>query len=287
MLNKMTSKDIFNKVKSSLANIYSTSEASNIALLLLEHTFQLKKQDIILQQASVLYDYELVEDALARLQQHEPIQYILGEAHFFGLDFAVSPAVLIPRPETEELVRLIIDENENREDLKILDIGTGSGCIAISLAKMLKKPAIFAIDISQDALQIARKNAKTNHTKVHFHQSDILEVPHDGTVYDIIVSNPPYIALAEKAFMQANVLDFEPTQALFVPDDNSLLFYEKITLFAQNNLGEGGKLYFEINERFGNEVVDLLKTSAYFAEIQLVQDLQGKDRIVTATRQAK
>lgn len=287
MLKKMTSKDIFNKVKSSLTNIYSPSEASNITLLLLSHTFQLTRHDILLEQSTKSYNYQLVEDYLARLQKHEPIQYVLEQSHFYGMDFAVSPAVLIPRPETEELVQLILTENDTKNELKILDIGTGSGCIAITLAKMLANAEVFAIDISQDALQIARKNAKANQTRVHFRQADILAVPHDDNIYDVIVSNPPYIALAEKVAMQANVLNFEPAQALFVPDDNPLLFYEKIKLFAEKNLCEGGKLYFEINEKLGKEVVDLLEISAFFAKIQLVQDLQGKDRIITATKQAK
>lgn len=283
MLQKMTNKDIFKQVKSSLANIYSDSEVSNIAFLLLEKILKINKKDIILNNIPTLCDFELIAEAVARLQQHEPIQYILGEAHFYGLDFAVSPAVLIPRPETEELVQLIVDENREKEGLKVLDIGTGSGCIAICLAKKLKRPEISAIDISEESLQIAKENAKRNEVKIDFQCVDILKDSFENIKYGIIVSNPPYITITEKEKMQANVLNFEPAQALFVPNDKPLLFYEKIAIFASNYLNENGKIYFEINENFGSEVVNLLHSLTCFTQIRLIKDLQGKNRIVTAT----
>lgn len=280
MLQKIRGKDIFNQVKSSLTNIYDEVEASNITFLLLEKLLKIRKQDVILNDACVV-DSEIVLQAISRLQQHEPIQYVLGEAHFFDFDFKVTPAVLIPRPETEELVALIIEENKEKENLIIVDIGTGSGCIAIVLAKKLKNPSVYGIDINTSALNIARENAQRNEAEVIFLESDILQNKLSMSA-DIIVSNPPYIRELEKAQMQTNVLDFEPSQALFVPDELPLLFYEKITTLAQRSLKFGGKLYFEINENFGHEVVSLLRLSNSFSEVKLIKDLQGKDRIVSA-----
>ncbi len=282
MLQKIRSKDIFNQVKRSLTNIYDEAEASNITFLLLEKLLKIGKQDVILNSDCAVADSEIVLEAISRLQQHEPIQYVLEEAHFYGFDFKVTPAVLIPRPETEELVALVVAENKEKERLTIVDIGTGSGCIAIVLAKKLKNPSVYGIDISTGALEIARENAQINEAEVIFWELDILQ----GIINikaDIIVSNPPYIRELEKAQMQANVLDFEPSQALFVPDELPFLFYEKIISLAQQSLKLGGKLYFEINERFGNEVVSLLHLSNSFNEVRLIRDLQGRDRIVSAT----
>ncbi len=300
MLQEISSKDIFNQVKSSLISIYEESEAQNISYWLLEKLFLLTKQEVMLDKKR-FEDADLLQtklsQAVARLLRHEPIQYILGEAYFYGLDFIVTPAVLIPRPETEELVQLIIQENAKQENLTILDIGTGSGCIAISLAKNLRNAQIYAIDISENALEVARENAKKQEVKINFLQSDILKIYENESEkvmlstenarflsdlrFDIIVSNPPYISELEKKKMHANVLDYEPSQALFVPDHTPLLFYEKIALLAQKQLKVNGKLYFEINEAFGNEVVSYLDSSD-FKQIRLIKDLQGKDRIVSS-----
>lgn len=280
MLQKIRGKDIFNQVKRSLTNIYDEVEASNITFLLLEKLLKIRKQDVILNDVCVVDD-EIVLQAISRLSLHEPIQYVLGEAHFFSFDFKVTPSVLIPRPETEELVALIIEENKEKENLIIVDIGTGSGCIAVVLAKKLKKPTVYGIDISTGALEMARENAQRNEAEVIFLESDILQAALSMSA-DIIVSNPPYIRELEKAQMQTNVLDFEPSQALFVPDELPLLFYEKIISLAQHSLRFGGKLYFEINESFGNEIVSLLQLSNSFHEVKLIRDLQGKDRMVSA-----
>lgn len=285
MLQKIRSKDIFNQVKNSLTDIYDEAEASNITYLLVEKLLKIKKQDVILNSECVVADSEIVWQAITRLRQHEPIQYVLEEAHFYGFDFKVTPAVLIPRPETEELVAVIIAENKEKENLTIVDIGTGSGCIAIVLAKKLKKARVYGIDISTSALEIARENAQKNEAEILFLEMDMLQNI-IAIKADIIVSNPPYIRELEKAQMQANVLDFEPSQALFVPDELPLLFYEKITAIAQHSLKLGGKLYFEINEKFGNEVVHLLCSSKGFDKIKLIRDLQGRDRIVSATYSA-
>jgi release factor glutamine methyltransferase len=288
MLQEIGSKDIFNQINSSLVSVYEETEAQNIAFWLLEKLLLLPKQEIMLNK-KVLQDMDLFQNnlsqALARLLRHEPIQYVLGEAYFYGLDLMVSPAVLIPRPETEELVHLIIQENHLHTHLVVLDIGTGSGCIPIVLAKSLSEATIYAIDISEKALDIAKKNAKKYHVFIHFLQIDILNenLLNDSfptnLVFDIIVSNPPYIREIEKEKMYANVLDYEPSTALFVPDDEPLLFYKKIAFFAQKRLKIGGKLYFEVSEYFGNEVIAYL-TFRGFKEIRLIKDLQGKDRIV-------
>jgi release factor glutamine methyltransferase len=282
MLQKIRSKDIFNQVKSSLTSIYEEGEASVITFLLLEKLLKISRQEVMLNSEYAQTNMTILLQAVSRLHLHEPIQYVLGEAHFYGFDFKVTPAVLIPRPETEELIALIVEENKEKENLTIVDIGTGSGCIAIVLAKKLKNPSVYGIDISTSALQIARENAQRNEAEVIFLEFDILQAALSMRA-DIIVSNPPYIRELEKAQMQTNVLDFEPSQALFVPDALPLLFYEKITSLAQQSLKFGGKLYFEINENFGNEVVSLLRLSNSFGEVRLIKDLQGKDRIVSAT----
>ncbi|GAB4189417.1 MAG: peptide chain release factor N(5)-glutamine methyltransferase [Thermoflexibacter sp.] len=262
--------------------VYEETEAQNIAFLLIAFLYQMKKRDILLNReiSDNQYNAKSLDAFIYRLQQHEPIQYVLGEAHFYGLDLKVTPAVLIPRPETEELVHLIIQENRHISSLNVLDIGTGSGCIPIILSKYLKNAQIHAIDISQEALAIAQKNAQANEAHIMFHQFDILSSDLEALpFFDIIVSNPPYIREIEKKYMQANVLHYEPVHALFVPDNQPLLFYERIAFLASKRLKKGGRLYFEINENFGKQVADLL-LSLHFKEVKTFKDLQGKDRIV-------
>ncbi len=278
----MPSKEIFSFIVQSLKAIYEEREAQNIAFLLIAFLYQMKKRDVILNReiSDNQYNEKSLHAYIYRLQQHEPVQYVLGEAYFYGLNLMVTPAVLIPRPETEELVHLIIQENRHVSSLSILDIGTGSGCIPIVLGKYLKDAEIHAIDISQEALAIAQKNAQKNEVHVLFHQLDILSSNLDSLpAFDIIVSNPPYIREIEKENMQANVLNYEPIQALFVPDNQPLLFYERIALLASKKLKKCGKLYLEINENFGTQVADLL-LSLHFREVKVLKDLQGKDRIV-------
>ena len=195
----------------------------------------------------------------------------------------MNPSVLIPRPETEELVELIVRDYPKRKELEILDVGTGSGCIAITLKKLLNKSQVYALDVSEEALKTAKRNAIRNRAPITFFQKDILTPSETADSieeeFDIIVSNPPYIMEKEKADMEANVLDYEPSLALFVPDDNPLLYYHRITLFAEQKLKKKGYLYFEINSQMGEQVVSMLRMME-FKSIELIQDLSGKDRFV-------
>ena len=220
------------------------------------------------------------KNIIAELQLQKPIQYILGETEFFGLPFEVNSAVLIPRPETEELVDWILKNNSNSSNqLRILDIGTGSGCIPITLAKNLKNAKVSAIDVSTEALKIAEMNAEKNAVEVKFIEMDILKAEKLSETYDIIVSNPPYVRELEKQEMQKNVLDYEPHIALFVEDEDALLFYLKITQLASESLSEGGQLYFEINQYLGQRMVDLLNDYK-FRDIELRKDIYENDRMI-------
>ena len=217
---------------------------------------------------------------LDELKLGKPIQYILGDCEFYGLKFKVNPNVLIPRPETEELVDLIIHQNKNSE-ITILDIGTGSGCIAIALQKKLSLSSVTAMDISEDALALAQENAGLNQVEIAFFNDDALVLnSQKNPQYDIIVSNPPYIANTEKKEMSHQVLEHEPHLALFVDDANPLIFYEKISDFALTNLSPQGKLYFEINQSLGLETKKLLENKGFSAEI--IKDIIGNDRIIEA-----
>ncbi|MDR0832636.1 MAG: peptide chain release factor N(5)-glutamine methyltransferase [Candidatus Symbiothrix sp.] len=256
-----------------------------------------------------------IEKIVAELKKNRPIHYILGETEFYGLKLAVNENVLIPRPETEELVDLILrvkgegcevkgegcevkgaGYGVKGEGCRILDIGTGSGCIAIALAKKLPDATVYALDISEQALEVARKNADMNHVNVHFFQQNILSSTlytlHStlytlhSTLYDIIVSNPPYIPPSEKVDMCSNVLDYEPHEALFVPENEPLVFYERIADIGRNLLRPYGQLFFEINARFGAEIVQLLNERGY-TDVQISQDISGKDRFIYALWKTK
>lgn len=226
---------------------------------------------------------EKLVSAIDRLADNEPIQYILGETEFCGHHFGVRPGVLIPRPETEELVDLIAKDNRGKA-LRILDIGTGSGCIAISLAKALPLSQVSAWDISPEALKIATENAVINEVIVHFEMTDVLKYESNElqlASLDIIVSNPPYVRISEAAEMEANVLKHEPHVALFVENEDPLLFYRVISGLAVKMLKPGGSLYFEINSYLGKETLELVKTFP-FKDVQLFQDISGKDRMIRA-----
>ena len=225
----------------------------------------------------------MLNSFIEKLKIFTPIQYVLGECEFMGLRFEVDPSVLIPRPETEELVEWILASQNNTNSVSILDIGTGSGCIAVSLKCMLPKAFVTAYDLSNDALALARKNAEINEVTVDFRQQDILQPETENGEWDIIVSNPPYIPNAEKVEIQSNVLNFEPHLALFVPDNDPLLFYRKIIEFAAMHLKAGGQLFFEIHRDRGQEVMQLL-SEAGFAEIELRKDLSGNDRMLKAEK---
>ncbi len=223
---------------------------------------------------------EKFENALQRLKDHEPIQHIVGETAFFGLTFKVNRHVLIPRPETEELVAWILEavSEEKQKEINILDIGTGSGCIAISLAKNLPQAKVSAIDVSPEALKMAKSNAFLNGEKINFFQQDILEMKELQERYDVIVSNPPYVRELEKKEMQKNVLDHEPAAALYVKDEDPLIFYRKITSLAQKSLNPGGFLFFEINQYLSAETESILKAENFTASLK--KDIFGKDRML-------
>lgn len=269
-----------------LNTVYEYREATTIANWVLEELTGMKKSERLIHKEKSLTDEQefLLKKYCTELQQHKPLQYILGYTYFMKMKFFVNENVLIPRPETEELVDWIVQSiDDKNKKHSILDIGTGSGIIPVSIKKNLPAAGVFATDISEGALLIAKKNADTNHANIHFQQADILN-ENEWTafsMFDIIVSNPPYIRLLEKDEMDNNVLNYEPHLALFVNDEDPLLFYRKITRFAKQHLNNNGFLYFEINEAFGNETVQLLQENN-FCEITLKKDMQGKDRMVKA-----
>lgn len=227
-----------------------------------------------------------LESIVDRLLRHEPIQYILGYADFYGLKFKVTPDVLIPRPETAELVDMIVSDAGGRNDLRVLDICTGSGCIAIALARNLPFSHVKGIDISDKALEVAKDNSVSLHTKVDFIKDDALGLSAPAVpLYDIIVSNPPYIAESERKDMDKNVLDFEPSMALFVPDDDPLRFYKAISAYAGRALVDSGRLYFEINPLFADQLSDMLKSDGW-ADVTVTRDIHGRNRFMSACRQS-
>ncbi len=225
-------------------------------------------------------------NTLSRLKLQEPIQYILGTTNFMNLDFTVDSNVLIPRPETEELVYWILEDLKSKKEqkVKILDIGTGTGCIAISIAKNFPEAEVYALDVSKGALQIAKKNAADNNLAITFIEEDILQLQSINVDFDIIVSNPPYVRELEKEQMAENVKNHEPDLALYVPDNKALMFYEAISVFAKENLKLGGFLYFEINQYLGKEMKVLLEDNN-FLEIELRKDMFGNDRMIKGIKE--
>ena len=280
-----TYKSLFQK---ELSSLYDAMEIESFFFLILEQFRNLKRIDLALQPDLEFSEAEISQWnlVLEQLKQEIPIQYILGKTHFYGLEFQVNPNVLIPRPETEELVDWIIKTNSNGKSstIKILDIGTGSGCIAISLAKNLPNASVFALDVSKKALEIAQINALQNETKITFIENNILETTNFEQQFDVIVSNPPYVRNLEKAEIKKNVLENEPHLALFVTDDDALLFYRKIAQIAMKNLQSGGQLYFEINQYLGKETVDLLFDLG-FQNIELRQDIYGNNRMISCIKE--
>ena len=281
---------------SELENIYGSDEANALIIILLEHYFGIDRVKIALEPELRLSESEMLtlHFAVKELLKNKPIQYILGETEFCGMRFEVNENVLIPRPETEEMVKMIVAcrdkaclvptgcdvETDGRPS--ILDIGTGSGCIAVSIAKLLKNSVVTAVDVSEKALEVAKKNAEANGVDVRFILDDILNPQNPELIdiqYDIIVSNPPYVCQREKSEMRANVLDYEPSTALFVSDTDPLIFYRKILEFAQKALNPNGEVWFEINERFGEETKNLCLEKG-FKNVEIIKDFRGKDRIV-------
>jgi release factor glutamine methyltransferase len=293
----MLLKTFKSKMLTALSSIYDEQEIESFFYLLLESYQGKKRIDLALNPDMEMDALQLIqwESALSELLNQKPIQYIIGATEFYGLPFLVNENTLIPRPETEELVEWIVAESRNSAtgSLKILDIGTGSGCIAISLAKNLPNAEVFAVDVSEKALAVAKKNADTNKVKVNFIQADILkindlvELPTSNfqlpTHFDIIVSNPPYVRHLEKAEIKPNVLEHEPHLALFVEDTDALLFYRKIVELAKENLVEKGKLFFEINQYLGKETLELLEKFG-FNSTELKKDIYGNDRMTRSEK---
>ena len=279
----MILKQAIEQLKDGLAGVAEPREVQAMIRIICEDIFNYDQVDVALRQESELPEFapQRITDIIARLRRHEPLQYIVGSARFHGHKFRVTPATLIPRPETEQLVDLIVDENPEA-DLRVLDMGTGSGCIAISLARALKFAQVDALDISRDALEVARANAASLKVRVRFFESDML-APQPPARYDIIVSNPPYVCWSERDAMDRNVKDYEPGQALFVPDSDPLMYYKAIAPYAAQSLERGGHLYLEINQRFGNEVKQLLE-SAGMDGVRIIEDSYGKVRFAAACR---
>jgi release factor glutamine methyltransferase len=273
-----------------LSTLYDEKEIESFFYIVLESFHNKKRIDLALNPEMEMDAVQLLrwESVLSDLKKEKPIQYILGETEFYGLPFLVNENTLIPRPETEELVEWIISNNEGLRQaqsdksakLKILDIGTGSGCISISLAKNLPDAQVTAIDVSEKALATAYKNAEINKVEVNFILENILETEVLDEKYDIIVSNPPYVRNLEKEEIKPNVLEYEPHLALFVEDNDALLFYRKIAELAKKNLSENGKLYFEINQYLGKETVRLLE-GMDFKNVILKKDVYGNDRMIS------
>lgn len=271
----------------SLQSTYPREEIDAILYLALSHLTDLSKAQLKAYPEKNLSNSQQthLQVILSNLQSGQPIQYLLGETEFYGLTFKVSPSVLIPRPETEELVDWALKTAIEKElsNLKILDIGTGSGCIAISLKKKLAAAEVFAMDLSADALKTAQVNAELNATSIHFVQDDILNPSRLShlNLLTLIISNPPYVTPEDKMRMHKNVVDFEPYTALFVPQEDPLLFYRAIADFSLIHLEKGAYLFLEINESFGLETVELLKLKG-FQKVELRKDMQDKDRMIRA-----
>jgi len=280
-----TAESIYRKITSSLLGNYEEREAQANTRLLLEELFNISLTDILIRKPITLLESDITKiiDSTTRLIDKEPIQYIIGHTEFCDLTFLVAKNVLIPRPETEELVSLIISKVSKTDKINILDIGTGSGCIAISLAHKLINSKVDGIDISDEALSLAHKNIeKLNISHVSFYKDNALKFERNYIEYDVIVSNPPYIKHSETNTLGDNVLGNDPDLALFVPEEDPLIFYKSIVSFSEKHLKKGGQLFFEINEIYGNEYKPLL--SPHFKDIELHFDLQNKERMVSARK---
>jgi len=284
----MTFKNLKNNFIKTLKHLYAEHECESIFYILAEHVFKSTKSEIHLNFNNNIPIEKLLDfnNCLSELKQSKPIQYVIGESSFFDLNFIVNENVLIPRQETEELVNLIINDKLNSKSrLKILDIGTGSGCIAISLSTNISKAEVFACDISEKALEVAKNNAVRNNCNVSFFKLDIANCENYkvNEKFDIIVSNPPYVIKDQKSAMQKNVLDYEPHIALFAPDDSPLFFYDKILQFAEKYLVSGGWIYFEINEIYHSQIEELISKFNY-KNIEIVKDINDKFRMAKAQK---
>ena len=278
----MTLQDFKLKMISELSSIYEMDELNSVFNLLSEDYLKIPRSKILLADEIDLNEsnQNLFSSALERLKTHEPIQYVLGKTTFMNLEFKVNSSVLIPRPETEELVRLMLKEDLDGKE--VLDIGTGSGCIAISLTKNLHNAKVSALDISKDALEVALENAELNNVNIEFIHADIFEYQSDKK-YDVIVSNPPYVLESEKMLMKQNVLNYEPEIALFVDDNNALKYYESVIKFSLNNLNSQGQIFFETNENYKDELNKLAQNYEYNI-IEFKLDINDKNRFLILSK---
>ncbi|MCM1153609.1 MAG: peptide chain release factor N(5)-glutamine methyltransferase [Muribaculum sp.] len=276
--------DVVLRLREELTPIYGQGESDAMIRLIFEHLKNWGPVDIIIHERQPVSEFieGEIDKILERLRRHEPIQYILGMTYFYGMNFRVGPGVLIPRPETEELIDIIVNSNKEK-DLKVLDIATGSGCIAIALSRNLLFPQVEAFDISPKALEVARRNAEVLKTRVDFFEADMFKWMPKEADYDIIVSNPPYIDSSEKDDMAPNVLHYEPHEALFVPDDNPMAYYKRIADIGMAGLKPGGRLYLEINPRHADELVEYYKGKDY-TDVAIQLDIHGKKRFLKCRR---
>ena len=270
-----------------LKSVHDVNEIESFFFILIEYFHNLKRIDLALNPDFEISDEEVLkwEAIISDLKTEKPIQYSIGETWFYDSKFYVNEHTLIPRPETEELVDWIIKTHKSKDKidkLAVLDIGTGTGCIPISLKKNIPQAEVFAIDVSEEALKIAHKNAETNQVQINFILQNILETKDLYQNFDVIVSNPPYVRNLEKQEIKKNVLEFEPHLALFVEDTDALLFYRKIAQLALKNLTANGLLFFEINQYLGKETVELLETLG-FKNVELKKDIYGNDRMIKCT----
>lgn len=275
-------KELFHK---ELSIFFDAMEIDQFFYLALDHLHQLKRVDLALQPNFEISSEEESQwnSVLAQLKTQKPIQYILGETSFYGLTFLVNESTLIPRPETEELVEWILKTTKDNHQISLLDIGTGTGCIPITLKKNRSEAKVTALDVSEKALKVAKENAVINQVEIDFLEMDILKTTDLESYYDVIVSNPPYVRELEKREINTNVLQYEPHLALFVADSDPLIFYRKITQLAQKNLKPNGQLFFEINQYLGTEMIALVESYG-FTQIELRKDIYGNNRMLRAIK---
>lgn len=280
-----TLKETIQAMRAQLVPEYGRGEANAMIRLIFHHIKGWDASDLVIHEADEVAEsvHASIEKILAKLADHEPIQYILGETYFYGLRLHVEPGVLIPRPETEEMVDMIVKRYGAREDLVVLDIGTGSGAIAIALSRNLPFSKVTAIDKSEKALAVARKNAVDLKAKINFIHEDVMAYSPQPASFDLIVSNPPYVDESEKKDMDRNVLDYEPAEALFVPDSDPLVYYRRIADVARRGLRPGGSLWLEINPRHAAELSSLLLADG-FADVELIKDVHGSERFCSCMR---
>jgi len=281
----MQLKSLQNFFKNGLVGYYPNEEIDTFFYRICSMHLKLKRIDISIKSEMIIpnHTFEYFEMVIERLLNYEPIQYILGSTLFFGSDFIVNKEVLIPRPETEELISWVLEQLDPDKSVKILDVGTGSGCIAISLAKQLPRADVYAMDISLGALSIAKKNAEANGVVIQFIEASVLDWESQDLFFDVIVSNPPYVRKSEKAMMSPNVLNHEPHLALFVENNYPLLFYKAIVEMSKRNLTSQGLIYFEINEYLAKETKSLF-SSTFFEAVQLKRDIFSKYRMLRARK---